>query len=273
MHRYADDAAAASGWSALLLHGFLDTGNTWDEVGPRLAAAGMAVYAPDLRGFGASDRVGPGGYYHFPDYVADVDALVRGIAADKLLLVGHSMGGTVACLYAGARPERVQALALIEGVGPPAMPPDAGLHRMRQWLGDLEKPRPERALASVEDAAHRLAQYNPHVPPEILARRAEQGTAHRDDGTVAWAYDPLHRTISPMPFSLPLFHTFLGQIRAPALFVGGGPKGFHPEDEDERLKTLRARRLDLPEAGHVPHWIAPDAVARAILDLCNSATG
>src|SRR5690242_21631642 len=98
VHRFRDEAAAPSGLTVLLLHGYMDAGGTWDLVAPALAAAGHDVVAPDLRGFGRSDAVGPGGYYHFPDYVADVEALVRELAPERLAVVGHSMGGTVASL-------------------------------------------------------------------------------------------------------------------------------------------------------------------------------
>src|SRR5262245_28460172 len=76
----------------LLLHGYLDAAATWDLCAARLVSAGYSVLALDLRGFGESDRVPPGGYYHFPDYVSDVDAVVRqAFGAEKITLVGHSM--------------------------------------------------------------------------------------------------------------------------------------------------------------------------------------
>jgi pimeloyl-ACP methyl ester carboxylesterase len=77
----------------------MDAAASFDLVAPALADAGLRVVAPDLRGFGESDRVAGGGYYHFPDYVADVDALLDG----DVFVIGHSMGGTIATLLAGTR--------------------------------------------------------------------------------------------------------------------------------------------------------------------------
>ncbi len=269
VHRFRDDAAAPCGLTALLLHGFLDGGATWDRVAAPLCAAGIEVLAPDQRGFGASERAPRGGYYHFPDYVADVDALVRGLAPSKLVVVGHSMGGTVACNFAGARPERVAGLVLLEGVGPPGTPPDAGLRRTRQWLADLENPPREKTLASLDDARRRLAFYNPRAPEDLLRARAEQLTTRSGDG-LAWAYDPLHRTTSPMPFNVEGFKEFLRAVRCPVLFMGGGEDGFHPPDEAERLAAFAGEvtRVDLAGAGHALHWTRPDEVSRAILDFC-----
>src|SRR5512132_2504317 len=104
----------------VLVHGFADLGYMWTAVAERLAPHGHVI-APDLRGHGDSDWIGPGGYYHFMDYVADLDDVIRQLARPRVVLVGHSMGGSVASYYAGTRPERVAALALLEGLGPPDM--------------------------------------------------------------------------------------------------------------------------------------------------------
>lgn len=272
VHRFVADgtpATGTTGTTVLLLHGFLDAGKSWDLVAEPLARAGHEVLAPDLRGFGGSDRVGTGGYYHFADYVADVDALVRSLAPTRLVLAGHSMGGTIACLYAGSRPERVASLALLEGLGPPSMPDEMGLHRMRSWLDDLAKAGDPKPLASVDDALRRLKQNHPHVAPEILRSRVPHLTVRRADGALAWAFDPLHRTISPTPFQLPHFACYLREIRCPVLIVGGGENGYHPIDLEERIQALGspASRVDLPNAGHMMHWTEPEAVAAALLEL------
>src|SRR5436190_808867 len=94
LHRFGSPPPGAE--TVLLLHGFLDAAGTWDLVAAPLARAGFNVIAPDLRGFGESGRVPEGGYYHFPDYIADVEDLVRALGLTSLSIVGHSMGGGVA---------------------------------------------------------------------------------------------------------------------------------------------------------------------------------
>ena len=59
----------------LLLHGFLEHAHVWELVAPRLAEAGLHVYALDWRGHGDSQWIGAGGYYHFADYLPDVHDL------------------------------------------------------------------------------------------------------------------------------------------------------------------------------------------------------
>ena len=174
VHRFRDASVLPSGLTLLLLHGYQDAGATWDLVAEHLVRAGHDVIAPDLRGFGQSDAVGSGGYYHFPDYVADVAELVDAIAPRRLGVVGHSMGGTIAALYAGALPQRVERLALLEGLGPLATEPSFAVDRMRAWLSDLrrEKPGP-RTLSSMTEAIERLVYKHPAVPRDVLAARAK----------------------------------------------------------------------------------------------------
>ncbi len=270
LHRFVDDEVTPSGHIALLLHGYLDAAGSWEQVAARLAARGLEVLAPDLRGFGRSDRLGRGGYYHFPDYVADVDALVAQLDPNhELVLVGHSMGGSIACMYAGSRPERIHKLVLLEGVGPPAMPPELAVTRMRRWLDQMKRPRQPKPLASLEDAAQRLALHHPRLDIELLERRAEHLTERDGQGVLRWAHDPMHRTTAPSAFQAEVFMAFLAQITCPVLFIDGGPLGWHPADEQQRLDALphRPTRVLLEDAGHMMHWTRPELVANAIVDF------
>jgi pimeloyl-ACP methyl ester carboxylesterase len=267
IHRFRDPNATPSGLTVLLVHGFLDSGATWDLVAPALARAGHDVLAPDLRGFGQSEWVGAGGYYHFPDYVADLSELIDNVAPRRLVMVGHSMGGTVAGLLAGARPDRFERVALLEGMGPIATEPEMAVERMKVWLRNLrETPRKGRPLTSLVEAAERLALHHPRVPRAVIESRATLLTRPDHQGHLVWAYDPLHRTTAPTPFNIDNFRVFLRRIACPTLVVSGGPLGWHPPDEAERAACLRdARHLELASAGHMMHWTAPEALATSLL--------
>jgi pimeloyl-ACP methyl ester carboxylesterase len=262
--------------TAILLHGVMDAAATWDMVAPILAEGSMRVLAPDMRGFGDGPRVPPGAYYHFPDYAFDVADIVEATVppGSPLLLVGHSMGGTVATLVAGAFPERVTGLALLEGVGPSDQSPDDAPARMRAWIEGVRsvRARGERTLPSREDALRRLAGNHPRVSPDVLSTRLDALTRARGDGRLAWRADPLHSTRAPVPFYAATFRAFARRVTCPVLFVGGGAHGWHPPDEEERLACFsRLERVDLADAGHMMHWTQPAALARTLLSFARSA--
>ncbi len=269
VHRFRDEAAAPTGLTILLVHGFLDSGATWDLVAPALAKAGHEVVAPDLRGFGQSDTVGSGGYYHFPDYIADLSELVDALAPRRLGVVGHSMGGVVASLYAGTFPERVERLALLEGMGPVATDASMAIDRMQAWLRGIREVRDvsrgPKALSSIKEAVERLALHHPRVPRDVIESRAKLLTRTDDSGRLVWAYDPMHRTTSPTPFQGDAFRQFLKRISCPTLVVSGGTAGWHPPDEAERIACLENPQFfELPTAGHMMHWTDPNGLSQRL---------
>ncbi|HRI69383.1 MAG TPA: alpha/beta hydrolase, partial [Polyangium sp.] len=232
-----------------------------------LARAGHEVFAPDLRGYGDSGRVGAGGYYHFPDYVCDVAALVERLDRQRLTLVGHSMGGTVSVLYAGTVTNRLERLVLMEGLGTLDAGATAAVTRMRAWLDDLRRLESwRRPLATFEEGVERLARMHPSIPREAIELRTRQLTRMDASGQLQWAYDPLHRTTSPTPFSIEAFKNFLRNIKIPTLYVSGGNMGWRLPDESERLACIaNVTHVDIAEAGHMMHWKAPEAVADCLL--------
>lgn len=266
---WGDDDAPRT---TLLVHGYMDAAGTWDRVAPALAAGGARVLAPDMRGFGRGPRVPAGGYYHFADYVADLSALLdHFIGSAPVALVGHSMGGTITTLFAGAFPERVTHLASLEGLGPPDTPMSAGPLRMRSWIEGVKAVRAraqatEPSTLSREEARRRLAMNHAGIAPEILATRLPHLVREVEDvpdgDRVAWRHDPLHRTTSPVPFFSALFVEFARRVTAPVLFVSGGPTGFHPPDEEARLAAFaRLERREIGDAGHMMHWTRPTELA------------
>ena len=263
---------------AMLLHGFMDAASTWDFVAPHFVAAGFRVIAPDLRGFGDAPRAPAGSYYHFPEYIADVADIAEELAPSApLFVVGHSMGGTVASLYAGTFPERVSKLALLEGMGPPDNPPEVAPDRMRRWIVDQRKYRsePSRSM-SIDEAERRLTERHGNVPRDIVASRVPHLSTlvpASFDGLVAgdrvkWKFDPLHRSTSPFPFFVEMYKAFAARITCPVLIVGGGPEGFHPPDEDDRTSAfVNAKSAEIPGAGHMMHWTKPTELSSLLTEF------
>lgn len=249
----------------LLLHGFLEHAHVWDFVAPSLADAGHQVLALDWRGHGDSEWIGAGGYYHFADYAADLAFLVRALGG-RVSLVGHSMGAGAALSYAGTEPSRVAALVCVDGLGPPDSDPSTAPDRYAWWVRDLERvAERERPVLSLDDAAARLRERFPRFSPALARHMAEHGT-RAEGGLRTWKFDPLHQTMSPQPYYVAQARAFWARVACPVLYLEGAdsPLRLQPDDVDDRLRTLGARRERIEGAGHHPHLEEPEATARAL---------
>jgi pimeloyl-ACP methyl ester carboxylesterase len=254
------------------LHGYLDQSTSLVALGDAIAAEGHRVVAPDFRGHGRTEWIPRGAYYHFPDYLADLTGLVDALAPASdgpITLVAHSMGGSVATLFAGTYPERVRALALLEGTGPPRMPPEIAPDRTRRWLEGLSRrnARDPRRIASLDEAVERLrVTHGGTVPDDVLRRVAAELTRPHPDGDgLAWRFDPLHQTTSPMRFDADTFEQFAARIDAPVLLVDAGESGMRYPDVSERQRAYRtATHVTLEGTGHMMHWTQPDRVASTV---------
>jgi pimeloyl-ACP methyl ester carboxylesterase len=251
--------------TVVLLHGFLDLAWGWVETVRAGLAGRFHLVAPDLRGHGDSDWIGPGGYYHFIDYQADLHDLVAQVGRARVSLVGHSMGGSVAGYYAGSFPERIHRLAMLEGLGPPEVTqpvPD----RVRTWLDSWRRVR-ERApksYADLAEAAGRLRAHDPLLGEALALELAEQGTTRREDGRLRFKHDPLHATTGPTPFRVAYAAEFWARITCPVLLVDGEKSAFRfaGEEAARRAATFAsAERAVLAGAGHMMQRHQPATLA------------
>lgn len=126
-------AAAGHGPPVLLLHGFPDSWQLWRHQIDALAAAGHQVIAPDLRGFGASDRPEDVQDYRMPLLLSDIRAILGHFGVERVDVVGHDWGAAVAWSLAQHLPESVDRLAVLS-VGHPGASAAAGiLQRQLSW--------------------------------------------------------------------------------------------------------------------------------------------
>jgi len=121
------------GHPVLLLHGFPDSSHLWRNQVPALVDAGFRVVAPDLRGFGESDRPEAVDAYALPNVLGDVMAILDALALDRVSVVGHDWGAAVAWSTAAFLPDRVDRLVAIS-VGHPASFLHAGVEQLeKSW--------------------------------------------------------------------------------------------------------------------------------------------
>jgi pimeloyl-ACP methyl ester carboxylesterase len=255
----------------VLVHGFLDNAYGWFEVAPKLGAHAIAV---DVRGHGNSGWVGAGGYYYFMDYVADLDDVIRQLGRKRIVIVGHSMGGGIAAYWAGARPERASAVALLEGMGPPDESAVDVAARAAHWIDSWGTARREfKPMASLDVAAARLRKHDPLLS-ESLARQLASHGVREVDGGVVWKHDPLHLTQGPYPFRRDFAAQFWRRIACPVLVVDGAESMLNlPEAEraSRRAELRNPRHVVVPGAGHMMMRHQPAAVAALLVELAGSA--
>src|ERR1700716_1838011 len=138
----------------VLLHGWMDVSASFQFLVDALARD-WDVYAPDWRGYGLTGR-GRADCYWFPDYIADLDLLLETIEKNPVNLVGHSLGGNVAAMYAGIRPARVAKFVNLEGFGMQATRPEQAPKRYARWLDELHEPPQPRPYKDFAEVAERL---------------------------------------------------------------------------------------------------------------------
>lgn len=263
----------------VLVHGWMDVSASWQFMVDALREP-RQIIAPDWRGFGGS-RGAPTDSYWFPDYLADLDALLDHFAGDQPVdLVGHSMGGNVSMLYAGVRPARIRRLVNLEGFGMPASRPSQAPGRYAQWLDELKAQRRGdmdlKAYDSVDGVARRLMKTNPRLGADKAQWLARQWA--REDGQGRWHIlgDPAHKVTSAMLYRADEAQAVFARITAPVLSItasddslGQWWKGQYTlADYRQRLQAVPdLREAVVDDAGHMLHHDQPQALARLIRDF------
>jgi len=261
----------------VLVHGFLDQAHSWQFFVDGLIKRSrrpLCLVAPDCRGHGDSGWAGAGGYYHFPDYVYDLDCVITAMGFTRLHLIGHSMGGTISFLYAGTFPQRLSKLVLIEGVGPPGMDFTDAPPKMAGWIREVrERGRSHfREYTSLAAGANQLQQTNPRLKKEFAFDLARAGMKQNENGKWVWKFDPLHRTASPQPFYAAQALEFFRRIACPVLIVDGKEsRQTRRTDKQQRYDAIEDRRhATIGNAGHMVHQDNPQQLAEVVasfLDL------
>jgi pimeloyl-ACP methyl ester carboxylesterase len=262
-----------------MLHGWMDVGASFQFVVDALQGD-WHVIAPDWRGFGLSQR-NSGDTYWFPDYLADLDAILRHYSPDQAVnLLGHSMGGNVVGLYAGARPERIRKLINLEGAGLRGATPEQAPGRYAKWMDALLEKPDMRTYPSRAAVAARLQKTNPRLSDERADFLSRHWSAQNDAGEWEILGDPLHKQAGPLPYHVDDVMACWKAITAPVLWVEAdqtnmwdwlGPKEDGRAELERRLAHLRDVQCKMVhDAGHMLHHDQPVALAQMIEEFLNS---
>lgn len=248
----------------LCLHGWLDNAASFVPLAPHLARHDWV--ALDLPGHGGSDHRAPGYDYAFADWLHDVLDAMDALGWECPDLLGHSMGGAIACTLAAAEPDRVRRLGLVEALGPVAGDPAQAGERLRQAVAARRaKPgRPPRTMKDIGVAvAARLAATR--MAPEA-ARLIVERNLREVPGGWQWRSDPRLTWPGHLRLGEDTVQSLLRAVQAPAWLVAADPSPpyFTPAVRDGRLACLREIHVQVLPGGHHLHMEQPGAVAAAL---------
>ena len=252
-----------------LLHGWMDVSASFQFLVDAFKQD-WCVIAPDWRGFGLSGWSREG--YWFQDYYADLDALLDiytpGSPAN---IVGHSMGGNVACTYSGMRPQRVRKLASLEGFGAARNKPDMAPARYERWLNQLKKPPTFKPYASFEAVAERLRKNNPRLTEDKARFLAPHWAQQSAGGDIVLRFDPRHKIVNPVMNQVDQVIACWKRITCPVLWVLTNEVDMRnwrkdtPAELRERKQAFRnLSEILLEDSGHMMHHDQPEKLAAII---------
>ena len=258
----------------ILHHGGRDHARSWDRIAEGFEDD-YRVLALDLRGHGDSQRE-IGGEYSIRQNVVDLLALT-GLAGPPVFLLGHSYGGRIGYLAAGAFPERFRAIVSIEGPlepshgDPKAFTPEL-LRSVVEDRHSLEGRRP-RSYADLEEAAGRMRETNPRLSAEHALDLASHAAA-RVEGGYEWKFDNWARPgVRRDDVSAAEMKHFTAAIDCPLLLIVGEDSGGRRRMQDRVDQFPNARAVLVPDAAHWVHHDQPATVIREARAWFGSAAG
>lgn len=278
-----EDVGPADGWPVVLLHGFPYDIHAYDEVAPRLVSEGARVLLPYLRGYGPTRFLDAHTLRSGQQAAlgADLLALLDALGIGHAVLGGYDWGGRAACVVAALCPERVRGVVTANGYNiqdiAKAMLPASPDKEHRLWYqyyfhgergrAGLAQNRREfcRLLWSMWSPTWRFddetyersaaAFDNPDfVDVVIHSYRHRYGLVGGDPAFEAW-----ERRLAALP-----------AISVPTVILEGKDDGVTPQGRlgsGENRFTGRHENRVLPSVGHNIAQEAPDAFARAVLDV------
>ncbi len=256
---------AGAGEPLILLHGFGGSSFTWRRVAEELAGS-YRVVAPDLNGFGFSERPRRAADYTVAGQLALILGVMDGLGIESAHVAGHSYGGALAVHLAWRRPERVRSLILVDSAG-------ADYPWKRRHLGAFVRPvasafvrmlglSRERVRKSLERSIFDDRLVTTELVEAYFERLSIEGV-----GTAYWGLSK--------PTREPRARIPVEELDLPVLLVWGAEDTLIGPEVGRRVaeRLPRAEFVELPATGHIPPEEKPEELARRIARFLAGATG
>ncbi len=237
----------------MLVHGFTGGRVDFTEWFDAFEAAGWQAVAPDLRGHGASDHPDDPAAYNFDRFAADLRAVAGEIGWHRFTLLGHSMGGMIAQVFALRHPEQLEALVLMDTThGPLAIDRSA----VDQAIGLVKA----KGMTGLLDALRALGD-DPLTTPahrRLLAERP--GYAELGDSKLLASSPAMYEAMLQAMLNQDDRLAALGTLDLPTLVMVGEQDLPFLRPSERMAETIAGARLAvIPDAGHSPQFENPDA--------------
>ena len=260
-----------AGTPVMLLHGWADSGMSFQFVADALPDDWYLI-APDWRGFGDSDWDKQG--YWFPDYLADLEDVLNYFAPDSSVrLVGHSMGGNIACLYAGIRPDRVSHLVSIDVLGLPDSEPIDAPARYRKWLDQLHQGSVFSDYDEIAQLVQHIHKLAPGITDEYVDFIAENWSKPAPGGGFVIKADPAHKRVNPVLYRRQEARACWQETQAKTMLVFGEDSRFYKDyyensyKDDFRNCFSNLREESISDTAHMIHLQQPEKLAQLLDDF------
>ncbi len=243
-----------AGWPVVILHGGSHNAACWADVCRRLPAS-LRLIVPDQRGHGASDW-SPRGVYSCTAQVRDLRRVIGALGCTEYALVGHSMGGLNALMFASTRPAGLRALALV----------DVGTETRRSGMARVRQRPPLPQVMSTQEALRMMRARYPRQSPRWWRRQIERELRRVDEDTWRWGYDQrLARFVPAYGPDSAGRRRRAAAIRVPVLVV----RGAHSRIMSRGRAAITARVtggtvVAVPGAGHAVPLDNPRGLASAL---------
>jgi pimeloyl-ACP methyl ester carboxylesterase len=261
-------SATSDSPTLVLLHGWMDVSASFQFMVDALQKD-WRVLALDWRGFGLTSSPQYDTYW-FADYLADLEIVLDELKLDAVNLVGHSMGGNVAMLYAGVRPERIAKLVNLEGAGMPATHPNQAASRYRRFIDEIKVGARLKTYPTLEAVAARLMKNNVRLSADKAEYLAQHWSQKTSEGHWGLRADPAHKLSTPVLYRVEEVLSLWRRISAPTLMVLAAERDdWHKfiASPGYRRRLLAIPDLQLEEVsdvGHMLHHDRPDVIASMI---------
>ncbi|NUB15642.1 alpha/beta fold hydrolase [Azospirillum brasilense] len=243
--------------TVVCVHGLTRNGRDFDALALDLADR-YRVACPDVVGRGKSGRLANPTLYGYPQYCADMAALIARLGVESVDWVGTSMGGLIGMLLA-AQPDSPIRRLVVNDIGP--FIPKAGLQRIADYVG---KDPVFEDLAAVESYLRFVLMGFGRLSDEAWRHMAEHSARLRPDGCYGLAYDPaIAEAFKAQPMEDVDLWAVWDRIRCPVLVLRGATSDILPAETAEEMtrRGPKARLVEFAHTGHAPALMTGDQIA------------